>query len=110
MRTAVNPPSGETAAGETAAVPAAAEAQSVPAAETAAPASEETHDTADRAVKGLTTFGDLLNWGVTAEAWEAQFGESMGSRAASLKDWVAQTGRSMSEVRAAAQQLVDSAA
>ena len=66
------------------------------------------HEVTDRLVRGLTTFGDLKSWGVTEEMWMGKFGEAMGSRSASLKDWAEDTGRSMSETKNTAQELVDS--
>jgi hypothetical protein len=66
------------------------------------------HEVPDRMVRGLTTFGDLKSWGVTEEMWMEKFGEAMGSRATGLKEWAEDTGRSMSEIKTAAQELVDS--
>ena len=68
------------------------------------------HEAPDRQVRGLTTFGELEKWGVTGAMWETRFGKPMGSRGSSLKDWAAENGLSMSEIRGAAQEMVDSAA
>jgi hypothetical protein len=68
------------------------------------------HEAPERQVKGLTTFGELEKWGVTGAMWETRLGKPMGSRGSSLKDWAAENGLSMSEIRDAAQEMVDSAA
>ena len=73
-------------------------------------ASAEDHEVPDRMVRGLTTFGDLKGWGVSEEMWMEEFGEPMGSRAASMKDWADETGIPMSEIKSKAQDMVDSAA
>jgi len=63
----------------------------------------------ERTVKGLSTFGDLIGWGVDEAAWEAAAGAPMGSRSTDLRTWAEAEGRSMSEIRALAQNLVDEA-
>jgi len=72
--------------------------------------SAEDHEIPDRMVRGLTTFGDLKSWGVTEEMWMEKFNLPMGSRAASIKDWADETGLSMSEIKPAAQDMVDAGA
>lgn len=66
------------------------------------------HEVPDRMVRGLTTFGDLKSWGVTEEVWMERFGTAMGSRSTGIKDWVDENGLTMSEVKGAAQEMVDS--
>lgn len=72
-----------------------------------APASTD-HEVPDKMVRGLTTFGDLKGWGVTEEIWMDRFGIAMGSRSTGIKEWVDENSLSMSEVKAAAQEMVDS--
>ena len=61
-------------------------------------------------VRGLTTFGDLKDWGVSEEMWLDKFAVPMGSRAANLKDWAEDNGLPMQEIKNAAQEMVDSGA
>ena len=66
------------------------------------------HERPDRMVRGLTTFGDLKGWGVSEEMWLENFALPMGSKTASMKDWAEDTGFPMSEIKTAAQMMVDS--
>jgi len=78
--------------------------------ETAENEDNEDHLPPDRKVRGLTTFGELRGWGVSDEMWQKEFGLPMGGKADSMKDWAEDTGLSMSEIRNAAQDMVDSGA
>ncbi len=69
----------------------------------------EDHKVPEGMVRGLTTFGELKSWGVTEEMWMEKFNLPMGSRAAGMKDWAEETGIPMSEIKPAAQDMVDSA-
>ncbi len=91
------------------ALPNAAGGEAAPA-ESDQPAQSDDHEIPDRMVRGLTTFGDLKGWGVTEEMWLEKFGEPMGSRAASMKDFAEDTGMPVSEIKALAQDMVDSGA
>ncbi len=70
----------------------------------------EDHEVPDRMVRGLTTFGDLQDWGVTEEMWLEEFGKPMGSKADDMKDWADETEIPMSEIKSAVQEMVDSGA
>lgn len=75
---------------------------------TGAETTTDDHERPDRMVRGLTTFGDLKGWGVSEEMWLENFGLPMGTKAASMKDWAEDTGLSMSEIKTAAQLMVES--
>lgn len=72
------------------------------------PATEEDHDDEEIAVKGKTTFDDLLNWGLTQGEIEKILGISMGSRGSTVRDFVTSQGLEFSEFKTKLQELLDS--
>lgn len=82
-------------------VPAAAPADAAPAAE---------HEVAEEtSVKGKTTFGELLSWGVSREDIEQLLGAEMGPGNMAIRDYCANVGIEFSTIKDALQQLVDRA-
>jgi hypothetical protein len=84
---------------------------------TAAPAPASATSTAehaaaaeDRAVKGKTTFKELLDWGVSEADIRSVFGGSMGASGLALKDFCAEKGIEFTAVKTALQDLVNAAA
>ncbi len=74
----------------------------------AAAANEEEHsENEDAAVKGKTTFADLLNWGLSAEEIEEVLGMKMGGRAVTVRDYLVENGLEFSEYKIKLQALVD---
>lgn len=77
---------------------------------TAATGDEDTHD-ADaenqRLVRGKTTFGELLSWGLSAAEIEEVLGLPMGPRGTSLRDYMLEAGMEFSTVKTALQERVD---
>ncbi|MEJ5225565.1 MAG: hypothetical protein WHV44_14000 [Anaerolineales bacterium] len=76
----------------------AAEAQPTP-----VPASEEN----PYLIKGKTTFGDLLEWGVSKEVIEQVLGASMPNAAVKIKDYCTQNGLAFETIKTALQAEVD---
>lgn len=74
------------------------------------PAAVEEHAESDEdtAIKGKTTFADLLDWGLSQEEIEGVLGRPMGSRAAAVRDYLMEAGLEFSEYKTALQELVDS--
>ena len=70
-------------------------------------ANTEEHDPAERTVTGQTTFHDLLDWGLTAEAIGQVIGASMPEPATLVKDFVTQGGGSFGPLKNALQDAVD---
>jgi hypothetical protein len=79
----------------------------------AAPAATEhvsTYSATDRLVKGRTTFGELLSWGVTQADIEKILGMSMPAEpAATVKDFCTAQGLSFETIKPALQTAVDAA-
>jgi hypothetical protein len=77
-------------------------AQSTPKAETPAASS------ADRTIKGATTFADVLGWGVSQAAIEKVLGTSMPSaQVTKIKDYCTEKGLNFETIRPALQAEVD---
>jgi len=70
---------------------------------------ETTHDeTEDTAIKGKTTFADLLEWGLTEEQIvEALGGNPMGKRAETVRDYCLENNIEFSGPKEALQVMVD---
>jgi hypothetical protein len=86
------------------------QARVVGAAPAAAPATtEETGSAEDRTVKGMTTFKELADWGVSTEALGKLFGGEVGAPGVSLRDHCGEKGIELSTVREQIQELVDAA-
>lgn len=63
----------------------------------------------ERLVKGNTTFGDLLAWGIPVEKIESVLGRTMGAEAQSLRIFCTDQGLEFSAVKTALQNLADAA-
>jgi len=110
--------------GDAASAPATDEPPSAPAAATDAPQSAPEVETSsgtgtgtgsgnytddERLIKGRTTFGELLAWGVSQEQIEAVLGMPAGSRGTSMRDYFADAGVEFSLFKTGLQELVDAA-
>ncbi len=95
----------DTAALAAAAAPAAA----APAPAAAAPAAQTTHTetTDDRAIKGKTTFGDLMLWGLKKEQIESVLGMPIGAPGVPVRDFLTQKGLEFTTYKTKLQELVD---
>ncbi len=73
------------------------------------PAAEETHveSTEDYIVKGKTTFGDLILWGVPKETIETIIGADMPDPAMKVKDYASATGLDFETIKITLQVEVD---
>ncbi|GAB4401138.1 MAG: hypothetical protein OHK003_27410 [Anaerolineales bacterium] len=73
------------------------------------PVAEETpiESEDDYTVKGKTTFGDLISWGVPKEAIEALIGASMPDPAMKVKDFASANGLNFETLKPALQAEVD---
>ncbi|WP_319415748.1 hypothetical protein [Marispirochaeta aestuarii] len=58
-------------------------------------------------VKGNTTFGELLEWGLTREQIEGVLGIPMGPRTVTVRDYVKEQGLEFSVYRTALQELLN---
>ncbi len=76
---------------------------------TPAPAANTTHTASesDRVIKGKTTFGEILAWGVPPEAIEAIIGGPLPAPSATPKDYCLQNGLSFEDVKTRLQAEVD---
>ncbi len=66
--------------------------------------------TEDRAIKGKTTFKELLDWGVSDADIKAVFGGEMGATGVAVRDYCTEKGIEFSTVKTTLQALVDAAA
>ncbi|MBN8658474.1 MAG: hypothetical protein J0M11_22250 [Anaerolineae bacterium] len=75
----------------------------------ATPATEETHveSTEDFTIKGKTTFGDLVMWGVPKETIERIIGADMPDPAMKVKDYASANGLDFEAIKIALQAEVD---
>lgn len=78
----------------------------VPAEPAATPVPTE-HVAPDKTITGKTTFQELLDWSVEAEAIQRVIGGELPSLSIVIKDYVTQQGQPFSEVKAALQAQVD---
>jgi len=101
-RTGAEPEDGEDSS------PAAGDAAPATAAADAAPA-EDHEDAEETSVKGKTTFGELLSWGVSRADIEQLLGAEMGPGNMAIRDYCANAGIEFSTIKDALQQLVDRA-
>ncbi len=83
------------------------QAEAAPENQAEGPANTEEHEPGERTVTGQTTFQDLLDWGLTAEAISQVIGASMPEPATLVKDFVTQGGGSFGPVKNALQDAVD---
>jgi len=61
----------------------------------------------DRTIKGMTTFGELLSWGVTAQQIEEVIGVKIGARGTAMRDFFTEQGTEFSAYKERLQALVD---
>ncbi len=73
------------------------------------PAAEETHveSVEDYTIKGKTTFGDLIMWGVPKETVEALIGAEMPDPAMKIKDYASANGLDFETIKTTLQVEVD---
>ena len=88
----------------------AAPATGTGAAGAAATADHAAATTEDRAIKGKTTFKELLDWGVSDADIKAVFGGEMGATGIAVRDYCTEKGIEFSTVKTTLQALVDAAA
>jgi hypothetical protein len=67
----------------------------------------EEGETEDRTVKGKTTFGELLSWGLAKDDIEAVFGMKMGARGTTMRDYCSANGVEFSAYKTLLQEKVD---
>jgi len=101
----------------TAGAVAGAAATAAPATAASAPAAKEpaagsgtatkTEPTADRTIKGSTTFQNILDWGAAKQDIEKVLGGPMGAASTVVKDFATAKGIEFSTVKTALQALVD---
>jgi hypothetical protein len=73
------------------------------------PAAESTHATSesDRTIKGKTTFGEILAWGVSPETVESIIGGPLPAPSITVKDHCIEKGLSFEDIKAKLQIAVD---
>jgi hypothetical protein len=67
------------------------------------------HDPSDRVVRGSTTFQDLADWGVDADAVREVVGGIPDTPRLTVREWCAEQGIGFGRVKGAIQDLVDAA-
>lgn len=67
----------------------------------------EHETTSDNTIKGITTFQELLNWGVLKEDIEKILNDKMPSPQKNIKDYATEKGIEFSELKEKLQELVD---
>ena len=67
----------------------------------------EHEESAERIIKGRTTFKELLDWGLPREEIEAVIGEELPATGMTIRDWVTQKGLNFGSIKAALQAKVD---
>jgi len=78
--------------------------------ESPAPEQTDTHtETESGEVKGNTTFGELLSWGVSKEAIEKALGLPIGKAGVTVRDYCIENGIEFSTVKDALQRAADQA-
>jgi hypothetical protein len=83
---------------------------SSPVAESVAAQQTDTHtETESGEVKGNTTFGELLSWGVSKEAIEQALGLPIGKAGVTVRDYCIENGIEFSTVKDALQRAADQA-
>lgn len=81
-------------------------AAATPAAATTVPKTES-ETGGEKVIKGATTFGELLQWGLTAQQIETVIGMPMGARSLSMRDFFSQKGLEFSSYKTQLQQALD---
>lgn len=69
---------------------------------------EETHDEGVKIVQGQTTFGNLLDWGVSEEKIASIIGDEIFNPLSKVRDYCDENGLEFSTIKAAFQAEVDS--
>ena len=64
-------------------------------------------DSAERIIKGRTTFKEVLNWGIPREEIEAIIGEKLPATGMTIRDFANQQGLEFSTIKEALQAKVD---
>jgi hypothetical protein len=75
--------------------------------EAATPSNQSTSSSTEFTVKGKTTFGELLQWGVPQEAIEKLIGDSLPDPAMALKDYASANSLNFETLKPALQAEVD---
>jgi hypothetical protein len=73
------------------------------------PQTDTQSETTEGEVRGKTTFGELLSWGVSKEAIELALGLPIGKPGTAVRDYCAENGIEFSSVRDALQKAADQA-
>lgn len=68
---------------------------------------DDEHEEEDYEVKGRTTFGEVIMWGVPVEEIKAAMGGEMGPRPMLIRDYCVEEGISFAEAKTNLQELVD---
>ncbi len=71
------------------------------------PAAAEEHEVISGEIKGNTTFGDLLDWGLTKEQIESVLGMKMGAAGVTIRDFLSAEGLEFSEYKVELQAMLD---
>lgn len=72
-----------------------------------APELAEDHESEEAAIRGKTTFGELLGWGLSREQIEAVLGMEMGPRLMAVRDFAFENGLDYGSVRTELQLLLE---
>jgi hypothetical protein len=67
----------------------------------------EEHDADEAVIRGKTTFGDLLGWGLSKDQIEEVLGMPMGARLKAVRDFAFEEGLEFGTVRTALQALLE---
>ena len=65
-------------------------------------------ETDEKLIKGVTTFGELLEWGLSREEIESVLGIEMGPKPVSIRDYLIENEMEFSAVKAELQTVADS--
>ena len=68
---------------------------------------EEHEISTERVIKAYTTFGDLLDWGLSEEEIEAVIGEELPATGMTIRDFATQKGLDFGHIKAPLQAKVD---
>jgi hypothetical protein len=68
---------------------------------------EHVESSTDRTIKGITTFADLLSWGMSQVEIEKVIGDTMPSRTVNLRDYFVEKGLEYSTYRTTLQDIIN---
>lgn len=68
---------------------------------------EHVESSTDRTIKGITTYGDLLDWGMTEEQIMSVLGGPMGKKTETIRDHLTSIGASYSTFRTTFQEIIN---